>query len=164
MGSTVASQLTIFLFSGVLGAALGVIYDIIGVFNAVLKENLPRIFVQDVLYFIVSAVITFMYMLIVNGGEIRIYIVVGETVGWLIYRATVGKFVYKIVLNVLEFAIKIARAFKNYAVSKLPKSKIVKVKSNIKNKLEVIKAANFKKFFRFILRKKRENKTKIKQI
>ncbi len=161
MGSTVASQLTIFLFSAILGAALGVIYDIIGVFNAVIKENLARIFVQDVLYFIVSAVITFMYMLVTNGGEIRIYIVVGEAVGWLIYRATVGKFIYKIVLKVVEFAIKIVRIFKNYAVSKLPKGKIIKVKSAVTDKLKVIKAVALKKVFWIKPpKKKKSNKNK----
>lgn len=165
MGSMVASQLTIFLFSGILGAALGIIYDIIRVFNAVLKENLARIFVQDVLYFIVSAVVTFMYMLVMNGGEIRVYIVVGEAVGWLIYRATVGKLIYKIVLSVVEFIIKIVRAFRNYAVSKLPKSKIVKVKSAIENKIKVIKAAALTKIFWIKPRKKKKsdkNKVKLK--
>lgn len=165
MGSTVASQLTIFLFSAILGAVLGVIYDAIRVFNAVVKENLVRIFVQDVLYFIISAVITFMYMLVVNGGEIRVYIVVGEAVGWLIYRATLGKFIYKIVLKVVEFAIKIARAFRNYAVSKLPKGKIVKVKSAVINKVKLIKAAGASKIFWTKPRKKKKsdkNKVKLK--
>lgn len=165
MGSTVASQLTIFLFSAILGAALGGIYDAIRVFNAVVKENLVRIFVQDVLYFIISAVITFVYMLVVNGGEIRVYIVVGEAVGWLIYRATVGKFIYKIVLKVVEFAIKIARVFRNYAVSKLPKGKIIKVKSAVTNKVKVIKAAAASKIFWIKPRKKKKsdkNKVKLK--
>ncbi len=163
MGSTVASQLTIFLFSAILGAVLGVIYDIIGVFNAVIKENLVRIFAQDVLYFIVSAVITFVYMLVTNGGEIRIYIVVGEAVGWLIYRATLGKFIYKIVLKGVEFAIKIVRIFKNYAVSKLPKGKIIKVKSAATDKLKVIKAVALKKVFWIKPRKKKKsNKNKVK--
>ena len=103
MGTMVTSQITIFLFSMLLGAFLSLFFDGFRIMNAVLKVNLKRIFFEDVIYFVLSAIITFTYILVMNSGEIRVYIVLGEAIGWLIYRVTIGKFVYKLILTCLLY-------------------------------------------------------------
>ena len=75
MGTMVTSQITIFLFAMLLGAFLSLFFDGFRIMNAVLKVNLKRIFFEDVIYFVLSAIITFTYILVMNSGEIRVYIV-----------------------------------------------------------------------------------------
>ena len=71
MGTMVTSQITIFLFAMLLGAFLSLFFDGFRIMNAVLKVNLKRIFFEDVIYFVLSAIITFTYILVMNSGEIR---------------------------------------------------------------------------------------------
>lgn len=53
------------------------------------------VFVQDVLYFIISGIITFIFVLGVNSGDSRFYILAGEGIGWIIYHITLGEMIYK---------------------------------------------------------------------
>ncbi len=133
MTTTLTSQIMIFLFSFILGAFLGLIFDFFKVINSILKANLKRIFFEDILYFTLSAVVTFVYVLIVNMGEIRFYILCGEIFGWLIYRFTIGKLVYKFVLVVVNFFYTWGSRFKKYIIGKLPKNKLKKLFKKIKS-------------------------------
>lgn len=162
MDTMVTSQIIIFLFSMLLGAFLSLVFDGFRISNAVLKVNLKRIFFEDVIYFILSAIITFTYILVVNSGEIRVYIILGEALGWIIYRFTIGKFVYKIILTVVTFFIKWFSRFKRYLISKIPKDKIKKLAGKIKNKRpKFIKSSKPKRKFLQKIRNKIKSKTKV---
>lgn len=132
MGTMIISQVTVFLFAMLLGAFLSLFFDGFRILNVVLKLNLKRIFFEDITYFILSAIITFMYILVMNSGEIRFYIIFGEAIGWLIYRATLGKFIYKIILFIVKLLSRWLFRLKNYFISKIPKDKIKKLTSKFK--------------------------------
>lgn len=132
MEITLASQIMIFLFSFILGSFLGFIFDIFKVVNSILEKNLKRVFFEDILYFILSAFATFIYVLIVNMGEIRFYILSGEIIGWLIYRFTFGRLIYKFILIVTRFLYSWILRFKKYIIGKLPKNKVKKLFKKIK--------------------------------
>ena len=156
------SQVMIFLFSAVLGAVLSLLFDFFRVCNALLKVNLKRIFFEDVLYFVLSAVITFLYMLVTNMGEIRFYIIWGEVLGWIIYRITIGKLIYKNTLIVVKFFIKWFSRLYKYMVSKLPKDKIKKLFGPIKKlRIKFIKKLKPKKTLRRKLLSKIKDKINI---
>ena len=53
------------------------------------------IFIQDVIYFIISGVVTFLFVLGMNKGEARFYILAGEGIGWIAYHLTIGELVYR---------------------------------------------------------------------
>ncbi len=53
------------------------------------------IFFQDIIYFIISGLITFLFVLKFNHGEVRFYILAGEGIGWIIYHITLGEWIYK---------------------------------------------------------------------
>ena len=162
MDTMVTSQIIIFLFSMLLGAFLSLVFDGFRISNAVLKVNLKRIFFEDVIYFILSAIITFTYILVVNSGEIRVYIIFGEVLGWIIYRLTIGKFVYKIILTVVKFLSKWFSKLKKYVISKIPKDKIRKLIGKIKNKKpKFIKSSKPKRKFLQKIRGKIKSKTKV---
>ena len=159
MNSAVTSQVTIFLFSIVLGAVLSVLFDGFRVVNAVFRANWKRIFFEDIVYFILSAIITFTYILIMNMGEIRFYIIWGELIGWVIYRLTIGKFIYKILLSAIKFVVKWLTKFKVFVISKIPKEKIKKLTSRFKLlRPKFIKSDKLKKIFLQKLRFNPKNK------
>lgn len=162
MDTMVTSQIIIFLFSMLLGAFLSLVFDGFRISNAVLKVNLKRIFFEDVIYFILSAIITFTYILVVNSGEIRVYIIFGEVLGWIIYRLTIGKFIYKFILIVVKFLSKWFSKLKKYVISKIPKDKIRKLIGKIKNKKpKFIKSSKPKRKFLQKIRGKIKSKTKV---
>lgn len=160
MNATITSQMTIFLYSILLGSILCLIFDGFRVLNAVLKINLKRIFFEDVFYFILSALITFTYILVVNMGEIRFYIILGEIIGWIIYRISIGKFVYKAALNAVKFLIKWVSKIKNYIILKIPKEKLKKLTGKTEFvKSKFMEVLNIKNFFQ---KNKRKYKKQIK--
>ncbi len=53
------------------------------------------VFIQDVIYFLVSGFVTFLFVLIFNYGESRFYILAGEALGWILYHVSLGDITYK---------------------------------------------------------------------
>lgn len=140
MGITLSSQTTTFLFSVVLGLILGLFFDVFKLTNVIFSPTPKRIFIKDIIYFVLSAIITFIFILIVNMGEIRIYIISGEIIGWLMYRLTFGNVIYKILLTVTVFIKKVLIRVKKYIISKLPKKQIIKLIKKLKDlKIMIIK-------------------------
>ena len=85
----------IFAFSCILGAGLGVLYDVFRIIRMVINSKSVAIFVEDVIYFILSGIITFVFVLKINSGESRFYILAGEGIGWISYHLTLGNAIYK---------------------------------------------------------------------
>lgn len=159
MATMVTSQITIFLFSLILGVCLSLLFDGFRIVNAVLKVNLKRIFFQDLIYFISSAIFTFLFVLVVNSGEIRFYIICGEIIGWMLYHVTVGKFFYKIFLTVVKFFCKWFSKLKKFVISKFPKEKWKNLICKLRKlKPKFIKNAKFKNRFLQKMHHKTKNK------
>ena len=88
-------QLTIFGSSCALGVALGFMYDLFRIIRMIINPKNIGVFIQDVIYFILSGVITFLFVLCFNNGESRFYILAGEGIGWIVYHVTLGNSIYK---------------------------------------------------------------------
>lgn len=88
-------QVSVFLYSMLLGIVLGVMYDIFRITRMIINSKNLAIFIQDVLYFVVSGLITFFFVLKANSGDSRVYIIIGEGLGWILYHLTIGEFIYK---------------------------------------------------------------------
>lgn len=96
MNEMLKMQLIIFGSSCVLGVTLGFIYDLFRIVRMIINPRNMGIFIQDVIYFILSGLITFIFVLCFNSGESRFYILAGEGIGWIIYHITIGDFIYRI--------------------------------------------------------------------
>ena len=95
MQQSIASQVMVFVYSLALGVLLGVTYDVFRIIRMIINSKNIAVFIQDVLYFIISGVITFLFVLGVNSGNSRFYILAGEGIGWIIYHVTLGEIIYK---------------------------------------------------------------------
>lgn len=103
MEITLSSQVAVFLGALALGAVLSLLYDVFRVFDVLLVYNFKRIFFEDVSYLILCAIVTFTYMLITSMGELRGYILIGELIGWIACRASIGRLSYKFALTITKF-------------------------------------------------------------
>ncbi|WP_052446666.1 spore cortex biosynthesis protein YabQ [Candidatus Soleaferrea massiliensis] len=99
----VSAQTLLFLQSCLLGAVLGVIYDVFRILRISFKNGSILIFLEDALFFIICAVLTFCFMLMSNDGQIRFFILLGEVIGFILYYFTIGALVMKISKLIINF-------------------------------------------------------------
>lgn len=130
MQITLSNQIYVFVIACLFGVILGIIYDLFRILRIVIRWTKIQIIFQDILYFSLSGVLTFLFMLAVNLGEVRLYIVVGEFLGWLVYYLTVGELVLKGTLFVVRILEKVFRKIKQKLF--LP---LVPVFEKLRNKL-----------------------------
>lgn len=83
-------QPQLFLLSLGFGFLLGIPYDIIRAVRIAFTKSKASVIIFDILYFLTSAVLSFLFILAVNKGEIRFYILFGEAAGWLLYYFSLG--------------------------------------------------------------------------
>ena len=89
-------QLAIFALSLGMGFLLGVLYDIIRALRLSVTRSKIVLVICDILYFILFGLISFLFILALNKGEIRFYIIIGEIIGAFFYYVSLGLAVIKI--------------------------------------------------------------------
>lgn len=89
-------QFTIFLCSLGLGFLLGILYDVLRALRLSLTKSKPAVVIFDLLYFLMFAFCTFIFILALNKGEVRFYIIAGELIGAVFYYISFGIAVIKI--------------------------------------------------------------------
>lgn len=122
MQESLTSQILIFVYSLALGIFLGFAYDIFRIIRMVINSRNIAIFIQDVLYFILSGGVTFLFVLSVNSGNSRFYILAGEGIGWIVYHITIGEVIYKCSNKTVNFVKSKIVALKNKLLKKFSKN------------------------------------------
>ncbi len=119
------------------GYALGLLYSFFMFLNSLWDKNTVSVFLRDVLFFSVAAVVTFLFSLKYNAGIMRFYIFAGELMGFCIfyifpgvylgrYFRKTGKQLKNLIKNILcRFRLSFSRII-NYIGKK--KDKITSVK------------------------------------
>jgi len=92
---SLAVQALTFLYSMILGVALGATYDVFRILRMIINSRNISVFIQDVLYFILSGLMTFLFVLRINSGDSRFYILAGEGIGWILYHISFGEVIYR---------------------------------------------------------------------
>lgn len=90
MEISVAAQTWMFLLSIALGAALGVCYDVFRVLRVAFRHPSWAVLAEDILFALICTASSFLYMLCVDFGRIRFFVLIGEGVGFALYYCTVG--------------------------------------------------------------------------
>ena len=101
-GFTGGSQLYELFLSCGCGFLLGAYYDVFRLLRVMLPCRRWTVFVQDVVFFVTAAVITFLFDLTLTGGLLRFYLFVGLAAGFLAYRFTLGRLVMTCAATVLR--------------------------------------------------------------
>lgn len=101
MEITVAGQTWIFLLSIVLGAALGICYDVLRILRVAFAHAIAVVFAEDILFSVVCATATVLFTLGVDRGRIRAFVLIGEAMGFILYYCTVGVLVLGVSKSVI---------------------------------------------------------------
>lgn len=107
MGISLSAQTAYFLWSLAMGAALGVLYDAVRAIRMTIRAKKAHIIVSDILFFAICGVLTALFALPFNKGDVRGFILFGEAVGFLAYRLTIGAVMGK----VYAFAARLFQSF-----------------------------------------------------
>ncbi len=105
-------ELWIFWYSCLLGIGLGILYDVFRIIRMLINKRNITIFLQDIIYFIVSGFVTFIFVLGINEGQSRFYILAGEGIGWIVYHITLGEKIYHCSENIVKM---IRTKFRNFS-------------------------------------------------
>ena len=128
-------QLFILLvYSATVGAALGVVYDFFRIIRVAFPYNAQKnrhstkvnrskfiygaiVFLQDVIFWIFAALVTILFTFMANRGQIRLFALSGQLVGFTIYYFTVGRLVYKLAGRLVRFIRQTLRLFKRHVIN-----------------------------------------------
>lgn len=103
MGIDNTVQLMSFLGGALLGALIGVFYDIFRMVRLSVKFENTAVGIQDFIFCIVSGLFTFVYVVYFADGYIRWYVIAGVFLGFFVYLLTLSKLIirfYKMVLRI----------------------------------------------------------------
>ncbi len=90
-----AEQTEIFLYSLGFGFLLGILYDVFRTLRLIISNSRLFVFIWDLLYFAACAFLTFCFIMVIDSGKVRIYVALGEILGWLIYYFSFGAIAIK---------------------------------------------------------------------
>lgn len=107
MGISLSAQTAYFLWSLAFGLLIGMLYDVVRAARIVLRSGRIGTTISDILFFAICGVLTALFALPFNKGDVRVFILFGEMVGFLSYRLTLGSVMGK----VYAFLARILRGF-----------------------------------------------------
>ena len=114
MELSLSAQTAYFLWSLVFGLALGILYDIVRAVRMVLRAGRVHVMISDIVFFAICGVLTSLFALPFNKGDVRGFIIFGEAVGFLTYRLTLGSVMgkmYAVLARVLRGFVQKIRNF-----------------------------------------------------
>ena len=88
---SLADQTRLFLLSLGFGFALGILYDLFRIVRLLAgKSGRVSLLAQDILYCLFCTALSFFFFLAVGDGAVRLYLLGGEILGWLVYYVSFG--------------------------------------------------------------------------
>lgn len=121
------NQILIVFYSFIFGAFLGLVYDFTSIVGLIFgfkklnikdkreiliknnkwNEKLNKILLclSDIIFFVIASVLIAIFVFGVNNGTVRWYILIGNLIGFVIYRITLGKLI-SILLSYISYFIR----------------------------------------------------------
>lgn len=136
-------QIEGFLWSVVVGSAFCVAFDILNITEQKATFSKKRVFIVDILYFLVVAFISFFLFLAFCNGEIRWFIFAGELIGFFLCKKTLSKLYTPIILIILSLVKRLFLLIKRLILRPVCLF-FYKISKNV-NKLSIKRPKNTKK-------------------
>ena len=103
MEISLSCQVIVFLTSILFGVVMGFVFDFFKVAALIVGKGELKVFFIDLLYFIFCAFISFLYMMVVSSGEIRVFYIAGQFAGWFLYHFTLGRYIFSMWTKLVMF-------------------------------------------------------------
>lgn len=91
LGASVLEQTVIFLYAVALGAILCAVYDVFRIIRIAFGGKITAVFIEDIIFSIIALLMTFIFVVAFNNGELRFFVLLGELIGFTVYYFTIGK-------------------------------------------------------------------------
>lgn len=103
MNGETINQAYLFLIFTLNGVFIGILFDIFRILRR--SFNTPNFitYIEDTLFWIISAFVVLYSLFIFNNGQFRAYIFVGIFLGIAIYMLFFSKYVIKVSVNIISF-------------------------------------------------------------
>ncbi|MBT9172258.1 MAG: hypothetical protein DDT21_00639 [Syntrophomonadaceae bacterium] len=98
MSSPVAIQAWLLVLTVLAGILIGLFFDVYRVAGKFLRPSRRVLFFGDLLFWLLAAVFVFLILLIGNRGEVRVYIFIGLSTGWLLYVLLFSRNCYRLMV------------------------------------------------------------------
>jgi len=107
---SMSGQAWLFLSTVLVGAAIGLLYDVFRIFRKTARHSGLAVTLEDLFFWVAATGLTFYYMLHRNYGEIRVFSMVGVAIGLVLYLATVSRFVIIVFVAVVNYMKRVVAA------------------------------------------------------
>jgi len=97
---SLSDECLIFLYSIILGAVLGVVFDVFRVIRAVIPHNSFFVAFEDIIFMLIWTFSLVIFSVELSGGNIRFFCFVGTLLGFTIYFFSAGKIVITFIRSV----------------------------------------------------------------
>ena len=118
---SVAGQTVSFAAAFLVGAALCLVYDLFRILRQAFRPSALSAFVQDIIYWLLVALVTFGLLLVRCSGVIRGYAVLGEVLGFVACRNSISVLIMKVSGAVIGFFRRINRFLSRHIVRPISK-------------------------------------------
>lgn len=100
-GFTIAEETVTFLQACLLGVGLAFLYDILRLFRFTVPCHTVFVFLQDIIYLAFVTLCTFCFILSFHDGKLRIFILLGEMMGAVVYFFTLSLLFMKVCKKII---------------------------------------------------------------
>jgi spore cortex biosynthesis protein YabQ len=110
MIETVSTQAYIFLCSVASGMVIALIYDLFRISRKAVRTANLLIYVEDLLYWLIVAIVMFTMVYYSNEGELRSYIFIGAILGTILYVLLFSRIIINssmLIINVVRKIVKL---------------------------------------------------------
>ncbi len=114
---SLSTQTRSFLLSLGFGLIIGILYDVLRIVRILLSFSKIATFVTDFLFSVLSAVMTFLFCLSVTNGEVRLYIILGEFIGFSVFYLSFGTVAVKFSEKTVKKIFNVFRKFFRFIFS-----------------------------------------------
>jgi spore cortex biosynthesis protein YabQ len=106
---SVSGQVIVFLWTTVCGMAIAFVYDLFRIFRKAVKTGSLVTFVQDVMYWLITAFIMFLTIYYSNDGELRGFLFLGAFIGVVLYALMLSRIIMSSSLFIIRVTVKIVK-------------------------------------------------------
>lgn len=105
----IANQVYVFIWTIITGAIMGLVFDAFRIFRKNFKSRDFFVYIQDILFWLIIAILLIVSAFLINDGELRGYMFLGYILGILFYMLAFSKFVIMIATFIINVIIKMVK-------------------------------------------------------
>lgn len=105
----IVEQVYIFLYAILAGAIAAFLYDILRIKRRAIKTGVIFVGLEDILYWLIIAILLFITVYNSNSGQMRGFIFIGNVIGVVLYESLLSNIIIKSSMMIINFIKKVFR-------------------------------------------------------